>query len=145
MVDMLDVMLSLLQQKFEQPSENMQVTTQLKKQLAELGVFDVPAEGTDIISFGTSNKQSMRVFLSEEIDKINTQTRSFILFLHRSNILTEKQREVVIESLMQLRVDEVDVNHLMAAVAVQLIFEPEKLYALIMAQHLLQSQSMSLH
>jgi len=145
MVDMFDVMLSLIQQQFKKPSESMQMTAQLKQQLTELGVFEVPKEGADIMSFGDSHEDSLRVFMPDEVEKITAQCRGFILFLHRARILTEKQREVVIENLMQLPRDEVGVEQLMPAVIVQLIFEPEKLYALIMVQQLLQAQSAGLH
>ncbi|QCI17294.1 DUF494 family protein [Buchnera aphidicola (Aphis helianthi)] len=60
----------------------------------------------------TSNQISTRIYNQEELFKLNADCRGFILFLEQLEILTLDTREMVIERIMALEINEINLEDL---------------------------------
>lgn len=54
---------------------------------------------------------SMRHYTPDEADRLNLETRSLLLALEQSGILSPVAREMAIDSLMTLDTDDIDIHH----------------------------------
>lgn len=52
--------------------------------------------------FHATSNDSIRVYTASEVEKMDVQSRGFLLFLEQAGILTPKTREMVIERVMEL-------------------------------------------
>ncbi|WP_133405412.1 DUF494 family protein [Parashewanella tropica] len=50
----------------------------------------------------THNQQSFRIYTTEEMDKLDVESRGFILFLEQIKVLNVETREMVIDRVMEL-------------------------------------------
>lgn len=57
-------------------------------------------------------KKSIRHYAGEEMRRLNAETRGFLLSLEQSGVLDALTREVVIDRVMALEVEEIDLNHI---------------------------------
>ncbi len=57
-------------------------------------------------------RKSIRHYAAEETRRLNAETRGFLLSLEQSGVLDAPTREVVIDRVMALEVDEIDLNHI---------------------------------
>ncbi len=55
---------------------------------------------------------SMRVFSSEELEKLDADCRGFLLYLEQVEVLTPNERELVMDRVMALQLDDVDLYQL---------------------------------
>ena len=71
--------------------------------------------------------------MPHELDRISTESRGYLLALEEQGILSPTQREIVIDRLMALDVDDVDIERLKWLVLMVLSSQPgqEQAYALM--------------
>lgn len=55
---------------------------------------------------------SMRIYAPEEIERLDLESRGFLLFLEHINVLTPETREMVIDRVMGLETDEFELDDL---------------------------------
>lgn len=80
--------------------------------------------------------RALRVFSGEELERISTSCRGYLLQLEREGILSPLQREIVIDRLVAL-VDEVDIDQLKWLVLMVLSSQPGQEQACARMEHLL--------
>jgi len=71
-----------------------------------------------------SHQRALRVFSGEELERISTGCRGYLLELEREGILSPLQREIVIDRLVALDSDEVDIDRLKWLVLMVLSSQP---------------------
>lgn len=71
-----------------------------------------------------STQPSLRVFCADELERISTGCRGYLLQLEREGILSPLQREIVIDRLVALDSDEVDIDRLKWLVLMVLSSQP---------------------
>ena len=85
------------------------------------------ASQKDLIMKGNlADNKTLRVFNSNELEKLNTECRGFILFLEQSGVLDAYDREVTIDRLMALDAEEIDVQQLKWVILMVLLNQPGK-------------------
>ena len=85
------------------------------------------ASQKDLIQRGRlTENNSLRVFNDQEMEKLTTACRGFILFLEQTDVLDACDREVVIDRLMALEADEIDIQQLKWVVLMVLLNQPGK-------------------
>ena len=84
-------------------------------------------------SDATAQAPSIRIYVPHELDRISTESRGYLLALEEQGILSPTQREIVIDRLMALDVDDVDIERLKWLVLMVLSSQPgqEQAYALM--------------
>jgi Smg protein len=70
------------------------------------------------------SSRAMRVFSTEELERISTACRGYLLQLEQQGILSPLQREIVIDRLVALDSDEVDIDRLKWLVLMVLSSQP---------------------
>jgi Smg protein len=87
-----------------------------------------------------STQPSLRVFADEELERISTSCRGYLLQLEREGILSPLQREIVIDRLVALESDqygdEVDIDRLKWLVLMVLSSQPGQEQACARMEHL---------
>jgi Smg protein len=68
--------------------------------------------------------RALRVFSTDELERISTGCRGYLLQLEREGILSPLQREIVIDRLVALDGDEVDIDRLKWLVLMVLSSQP---------------------
>jgi len=73
----------------------------------------------------------VRVFSGQELMRLDTDVRGYLMYLENVRILSGAQREVVIDRLMALEADEIDVEQVKWVVLMVLFSQPgqESAYA----------------
>lgn len=74
---------------------------------------------------------SIRVFNSDELLRIDTESRGFLLYLEQIGILNQQNREIVIDRIMALDSDEIDIEQVKWIILMVLFNQPgqEQAYA----------------
>jgi len=67
---------------------------------------------------------SLRVYLSDECDKLDVECRGFLMFLEQANILDPQTRELVIDRVMELDTEEFTLDQLKWVVLMVLFNQP---------------------
>jgi Smg protein len=70
------------------------------------------------------SSRALRVFSGEELERISTSCRGYLLQLEQQGILSPLQREIVIDRLVALDGDEVDIDRLKWLVLMVLSSQP---------------------
>ena len=70
------------------------------------------------------NTSSVRVFTSEEQEKLDLESRGFLLFLEQTGVLDNQTREMVIDRVMALEADDIDLEQLKWVVLMVLFNQP---------------------
>jgi Smg protein len=84
---------------------------------------------------------SHRIFNDQEMDKLGTECRGLIIsYLEQANILTARDREVVIDRAMALESDEIDLFQLKWVVLMVLLNQPGKEEAFIWMEGMVMDQ-----
>lgn len=60
---------------------------------------------------GNNRQASVRMFVAEETAKLDAEARGFLLMLEHAGVLDPQTREVVIDRIMALEIEEVDLEH----------------------------------
>ena len=69
---------------------------------------------------------AFRIFCSQEIIKLNLECRNFILFLEQNGILNSDNREVVIDRVMALDIEDISMDKLKWIVLMVLLSQPDE-------------------
>jgi Smg protein len=90
--------------------------------------------------------RSIRVYANEEMARLDTECRGFLLFLEEVGVLDEAQRELVLDRIMALEADEVDLDDLKWVVLMVLFNQPGQEEAFAWMENLMfESAGESLH
>ena len=75
--------------------------------------------------------RAVRVFSSQELLRLDTDVRGYLMYLENVRILSGTQRELVIDRLMALEADEIDIEQVKWVVLMVLFSQPgqESAYA----------------
>lgn len=88
----------------------------------------------------------VRVHAAEEIAKLDTECRGFLMFLEHSGIIDAERRELVLDRIMALDADEVDLNDLKWIVLMVLFSQPDQeLACAFLESDLLESEGEALN
>lgn len=60
----------------------------------------------------TQAKSSMRIFASNELQRLTPECRGFLLFMEQCGIIEPQVREMIIERVLALGTPEIDIDHL---------------------------------
>jgi len=133
-----DVLMYLFDNYFEEYNEINTDQDSLKYELKRAGFGDGQvnkafdwleglAQQKDLISVNElKGNQTIRIFSSRETNKLDSECRGFILFLEQTGVLDAFDREVVIDRLMALDVEEIDMQQLKWVVLMVLLNQPGK-------------------
>ena len=133
-----DVLMYLFDNYFEDSLEMNPDQDSLKFELKQAGFADSQvnkafdwleglASQKDLIQQGNlSENNTLRVFNDQEMEKLTTECRGFILFLEQTGVLDAYDREVVIDRLMALEAEEIDIQQLKWVVLMVLLNQPGK-------------------
>ncbi|AWB69311.1 MULTISPECIES: DUF494 family protein [Vibrio] len=83
---------------------------------------------------------SMRIYAPEEIERLDLESRGFLLFLEHINVLTPETREMVIDRVMGLETDEFELDDLKWIIMMVLFNVPGNENAYTLMEELLYSQ-----
>ena len=74
---------------------------------------------------------SIRVFNTDELLRIDTESRGFLLYLEQIGILNQEHRELVVDRIMALDSDEIDIDQVKWIILMVLFNQPgqEQAYA----------------
>ena len=88
----------------------------------------------------------VRVYAAQEMDRLDTGCRGFLVFLEQQGVLDAQQRELVLDRVMALGLEEIDLEDLKWVVLMVLFNQPgqEAAYAWI-ENHLLESDGERVH
>ena len=66
----------------------------------------------------------LRIYTQQEIERLDTNCRGYLLFLEQVGVLDAATREVVIERVMALDADEIDLEQMKWVVLMVLFYQP---------------------
>ena len=75
---------------------------------------------------GISGTSSSRIFNGKELEKFDTKSRGFLLFLEQAGVLNLQDRELVIDQVMALESEDIDLQKLKWVVLMVLFNQPGK-------------------
>ena len=85
-------------------------------------------EGLSGLQSGTEqlplNAKSVRIYTSEENEKLDLDSRGFLMFLEQTGVLDHNTREMVIDRVMALESEEIDLEQLKWVVLMVLFNQP---------------------
>ncbi len=70
------------------------------------------------------NAESIRIYTSEEHEKLDLDSRGFLMFLEQTGVLDHNTREMVIDRVMALESEEIDLEQLKWVVLMVLFNQP---------------------
>ncbi len=135
---MLDVLMYLFENYLEDEIEVDSDQTKLRTALAEAGFpqeeidkafhwLESLASDENTASPRTAPRsQNVRVFVGEEMDRMDVECRGFLLFLEQSGVLDADMRELVVDRVMALETDAIDLEQLKWVVLMVLFNQPGK-------------------
>ena len=87
--------------------------------------------GDQVGNVAQATERAVRIFNSQEVLRLDTDVRGYLLYLENVGILSTAQREVVIDRLMALEADEIDIDQVKWVVLMVLFSQPgqESAYA----------------
>ncbi|MGD8712593.1 MAG: DUF494 family protein [Thiohalophilus sp.] len=74
--------------------------------------------------YSSKTTGSIRIYTDEECEKLDIETRGFLLFLEQTGVLDHFTREMVIDRVMALGEDEIDLEQLKWVVLMVLFNQP---------------------
>jgi Smg protein len=80
----------------------------------------------DMGSVVLNDPPSLRLFNDQELDRLDSVCRGFLLFLEQAKVLNSHERELVIDRIMALETDEIDLQQLKWVVLMVLFNQPDK-------------------
>ncbi|ATF09303.1 Protein of unknown function Smg [Candidatus Enterovibrio altilux] len=84
---------------------------------------------------------SVRIFTSKEMERLDTESRGFLMLLEQTNVLNPETREMVIDHVMALETQELILNDLKWIVLIVLFNIPNNEYAYNQMEKLLYCTS----
>lgn len=135
----LDILMYIFDNYIEEDPEFVPDQESLRTQLIEAGFCDHQIDKAffwleglalqqkyDSATNNFSSVPSSRLFSDEELEKLDTVCRGFLLFLEQVGVLNSNERELVIDRIIALESDEVDLQQLKWVVLMVLFNQPEK-------------------
>lgn len=99
----------------------------------------------DVVAAGIGGGP-VRVYAPEEIAKLDTESRGFLMFLEHNGVLDAERRELVLDRIMALDADEVDLNDLKWVILMVLFSQPgQEVACAYLESDLLESEGESLN
>lgn len=95
------------------------------------------ANSREQASMAISSSRALRIFTQEEVSRLDTDCRGFLLYLEQIGILGPSSRELVIDRIMALEDDEVDIETLKWVILMVLLNQPGEEEALASMEDLL--------
>ena len=135
---MLDVLMYLFENYLEDEIEVDSDQAKLRAALAEAGFpqeeidkafhwLESLASHEDSSSPRTApHSLNVRVFVDEELNRMDVDCRGFLLFLEQTGVLDANTRELVVERVMALETDAIDLEQLKWVVLMVLFNQPGK-------------------
>jgi Smg protein len=80
--------------------------------------------GEQLGQVAQATARAVRVFNSQEILRLDTDVRGYLMYLENVRILSAAQRELVIDRLMALEADEIDIEQVKWVVLMVLFSQP---------------------
>jgi len=105
--------------------------------LARNKAAKAPAEGVKVGPSDRLDIPDIYATPAEELERISTSCRGYLLELERERILSPLQREIVIDRLVALDGDEVDIDRLKWLVLMVLSSQPGQEQACARMEHLM--------
>lgn len=134
----LDVLMYIFDNYMEDDVELFPDQELLKDRLIEAGFLDQQVDKAFAWLEGLAEKKenpeslhqsefpSLRLFNEQELDRLNSSCRGFLLFLEQAGVLSSHERELVIDRIMALETDEIDLQQLKWVVLMVLFNQPDK-------------------
>ena len=134
----LDVLMYLFEHYFDDESEFDSDRESLKHELVQAGfpeaeimkAFDwlegLASEDAMLEAHEASDTPSIRIYTSDECERLNLECRSFLLFLEQVRVLDSTTRELVIDRVMALEGEDIDLEQLKWVVLMVLFNQPGK-------------------
>ncbi|WP_269350633.1 DUF494 family protein [Vibrio diazotrophicus] len=91
-------------------------------------------------AISTSAATSMRIFTAQEMERLDLESRGFILFLEQIKVLTPETREMVIDRVMGLETSELELDDLKWIILMVLFNVPGNENAYTLMEELLYSK-----
>ncbi|CAM2951228.1 MULTISPECIES: DUF494 family protein [Vibrio] len=91
-------------------------------------------------AISTSAATSMRIFTAQEMERLDLESRGFILFLEQIKVLTPETREMVIDRVMGLETNELELDDLKWIILMVLFNVPGNENAYTLMEELLYSK-----
>ena len=133
---MLDVLMYLIENCLEDEIEVNSDQAKLREALAEAGFPDeeinkafhwlesLASKENPMSAQTESCSLNMRVFVDDELDRMDVECRGFLLFLEQSGILDANTRELVVDRVMALEANAIDLEQLKWVVLMVLFNQP---------------------
>ena len=139
----LDVLMYLFEHYLDEETEVESDQESLREELIDAGFPDAEIAKAFTWLEGLTNEHaeggavdvarvgSVRIYTGEEMDRLDTECRGFLLFLEQVRVLDGFSRELVIDRVMALEDDEMDLDQLKWVVLMVLFNQPgrESAYA----------------
>jgi len=134
--NMIDVLLYLFENYIDTDDVNKPDKDALEQELERVGfqqlevnkAFEwlenmaVAAEESEQVS--RHNQHAVRIYNDEEIERLDVASRGYLLFLEQVDVLDAETREIVIERVMALDIDELDLGQLKWIILLVLFYQP---------------------
>lgn len=85
----------------------------------------------EALSPATASLKSLRIYSDDERNKIDVESRGFLLFLEQGGVIDPAARELVVDRIMALETDDIDLEQLKWVILMVLFNQPgqEQAYA----------------
>ena len=139
--NVLDLLIYLFENYMSTDDEPRPDRNTLKVELEKAGFADPDIEralewldglsGEQLGKVAEATARAVRVFSSQELVRLDTDVRGYLLYLENVRILSGTERELVIDRLMALEADEIDIEQVKWVVLMVLFSQPgqESAYA----------------
>ena len=139
--NVLDLLIYLFENYMSTDDEPRPDRNTLKVELEKAGFADPDIEralewldglsGEQLGKVTEATARAVRVFSSQELVRLDTDVRGYLLYLENLRILSGTERELVIDRLMALEADEIDIEQVKWVVLMVLFSQPgqESAYA----------------
>ena len=139
--NVLDLLIYLFENYMSTDDEPRPDRNTLKVELEKAGFADPDIEralewldglsGEQLGKVTEATARAVRVFSSQELVRLDTDVRGYLLYLENVRILSGTERELVIDRLMALEADEIDIEQVKWVVLMVLFSQPgqESAYA----------------
>ena len=129
-----DVLMYLFENYMEDEAEILPDSDVIRTELLEAGFESCEVskafDWLDSLNIKRTIKPTVtsafRIFCSQEIIKLNLECRNFILFLEQNGILNSDNREVVIDRVMALDIEDISMDKLKWIVLMVLLSQPDE-------------------
>ena len=154
--NVLDLLIFLFENYVSTDDEPRPDRSTLKLELEKAGFAEPDIEralewldglsGEQLGKVAEATARAVRVFSSQELMRLDTDVRGYLMYLENVLILSGTQRELVIDRLMALEADEIDIEQVKWVVLMVLFSQPgqESAYAQ-MEDLVFEERSDSLH